>query len=204
MDCIKKYFNLNSYQTEKLTLYEQLFKEWNKKINLVSRKDIDFFCVRHLLHSMSICKYADLSESKVLDVGTGGGLPGIPLAIMYPEAQFLLIDSIGKKIRAVADIVEKLDLKNVQTMQIRSTELKGKYDYIVARAVTNFPDFLKSVKHLIRKGKAGSIENGILYLKGGDFDKELSGMWKKIIIRDLDFYFEEEFFSSKKLIHYKF
>ena len=204
MDCIEKYFYLTPYQKEKFLLFKEYFTDWNNKINLISRKDVDFFCLKHVLHSLAIAKYADLDETKVLDVGTGGGLPGIPLAIMFPKAEFLLIDSVGKKINAVNDIIHKLDLKNVTALKVRSNELKGKYDFIVARAVTHFPKFFYDVKHLLRSGHISNRKNGIIYIKGGDFKEEISQFKTKISIDKISDSFAEEFFETKKIIHYKF
>ena len=204
MDCIEKYFYLNPIQKEKFQLFKEYFLEWNSKINLISRKDVDFFCLKHVLHSLAIAKYADLDGTKVLDVGTGGGLPGIPLAIMFPEAEFLLIDSVGKKINAVTNIIERLDLKNVNAQKIRSNELKGKFDFVVARAVTNFPKFFIDVKHLLRSGHLSNRKNGIIYIKGGDFLEEINQFKTKIKLDNISDSFKEEFFETKKIIHYKF
>ncbi len=204
MDCIEKYFYLTPAQKDKFLKFKELFIDWNDKINLISRKDIDFFCLKHALHSLSIAKYVDLDKTKVLDVGTGGGLPGIPLAIMFPEAEFLLIDSIGKKINAVNDMIQQLGLQNVKAQQIRSTDLKGKFDFVVARAVTNFPKFFIDVKHLIKGGVVTNQSNGIIYIKGGDFDDEIKIFKNKISIDILSETFEDEFFDTKKIIHYKF
>ncbi len=204
MDCIEKYFFINSEQKEKYNKFRELFLEWNSRINLISRKDVDFFCIRHVLHSLSIAKYVDLDGTKVLDVGTGGGLPGIPLAIMFPQAQFLLIDSIGKKIDAVKDMIQQLELKNAQAQNIRSNELKDKFDFIVARAVTNFPKFYGDVKHLGKSGLVTNRKNGIVYIKGGDFEEEIKPYRNKIAVDVISESFTEDFFETKKIIHYKF
>lgn len=203
MDCIEKYFYLTPYQKEKFLLFKELFIEWNSKINLVSRKDIDSFWINHVLHSLAIAKFVDLDGTKVLDVGTGGGLPGIPLAIIFPEAEFLLIDSVGKKITAVLDMIEELDLPNLKAQQIRSNELKGKYDFVVARAVTNFPKFFNDVRHLLKSGFHTNKKNGIVYIKGGDFREEIKPFKQKIDIEKISDLFDEEYFETKKIIHYK-
>lgn len=182
--------------------FKKLFISWNSKINLVSRKDIEFFDTKHLLHSLTLAKFIDFKQSSIIDVGTGGGLPGLALAIMFPQASFLLIDSTGKKINAVQDMISELGLKNVKAMKIRSNDLQQKYDYIVARAVTNFPNFHLSVKHLLKKGKAGTKKNGIIYLKGGDFNEELKNFKSNITVKNISDYFSEEFFETKKIIHY--
>ncbi len=202
MECLKKYFDFSEKEHGLLKQYIELLKDWNTKINLISRKETDF-CVRHILHSLAIAKYADFGNSKILDVGTGGGLPGIPLAILNPEAEFLLIDSIGKKISAVQDIINSLKLDNVRAEHIHSRNLRGSFDYITARAVKDFREFYKSVRHLLKKGKTGSVHNGIIYLKGGDFYGEIAQYKKNIQIIDIKDFFDEDFFETKKIIHYK-
>ncbi len=199
---LEKYFDLTEKQKHLFTEFESLFVEWNTRINLVSRKDIEFFEIRHLLHSLAIAKINDFKRSSVIDVGTGGGLPGLALAIMFPDAHFLLVDSIGKKISAVQNMITEMKLDNVEALKIRSTDLHQKCDYVVARAVTNFPAFYKSVSHLLRKGKAGSLKNGIIYLKGGSFEQELLDFEQSIKIKMISDYYKEEFFETKKIIHY--
>ncbi len=202
MDCIEKYFKLNDKQKILFKKFYDLFLEYNKRINLISRKDTEHICVRHFLHSLAIAKLIDFKQAKIIDVGTGGGLPGIPLAIMFPEAEFYLIDSIGKKITAVNEIIKKLELKNVTAEQKRSPEVRTKFDYVVARAVTNFPKFYQDVKHLLKKGQKGSLPNGIIYLKGGDFSKEIEQFKGNIKIAEIDDFFWEDFFKEKKIIHF--
>lgn len=204
MDCISKYFKLTDYQLDKLLKYSKLLTEWNQKINLISRKDVEQLCVRHILHSLAIAKYIDFKKSKVLDVGTGGGLPGIPLSIIFEDSRFLLIDSIGKKIKTVNIFIKELQLNNVEAKQIHSKELKGKFDYITARAIADFRTFLPQVKHLSKKGNTGSLPNGIVYLKGGDFYSQLSQYRSNTEIINISDYFEEEFFKTKKIVHFKF
>jgi len=201
VNLIKKYFpELSENQIVKLQDSENLYKEWNSKINVISRKDIDFFVERHLLHSLSIVKTKLLENCKtVIDVGTGGGFPGIPLAIAYPNINFTLIDSIGKKINVVNEVISALNLTNVKAFKSRSTDFKGNFDFIISRAVTNFPDFVSETKHLLNK----SNNCGIVYLKGGDFDEEISIFKSQIIIFEVKNYFTEEFFETKKIIYFK-
>ncbi len=200
---IKKYFpNLTSQQEELFRQLEELYPAWNEKINVISRKDIDELAIRHILHSLAIAKYTHFVKgTKIIDVGTGGGFPGIPLAILFPECEFHLIDSIGKKIKVVSTIAEELNLKNVSAEQTRSENVKNKYDFIVSRAVTAFPRFVSLTKHLVSTQQKNAIGNGILYLKGGDFNEEIDPFKKRISITELTDYFEEDFFETKKLIH---
>lgn len=201
MNCIEKYFELTEFQREKLNHFSELFKEWNSKINLISRKDIENLCQNHILHSLAIAKYTNLNGKKVIDVGTGGGFPGIPLAIMFEQSNFILIDSIGKKIIAVEEMLYDLKLENATAMQIRSNELKDKCDIIVARAVSSFPKFLMDVKQLLPAKGDGS--NGIIYLKGSDFNEEKQVYKNKIKIVPIQEYFDEEYFNAKFIVHYK-
>jgi 16S rRNA (guanine527-N7)-methyltransferase len=203
MEIIFKYFPfLTNWQKEKFLSLTDLYIDWNLKINLISRKDIVFLAEHHVLHSLAIAKFVNFSTgTAVIDVGTGGGFPGIPLAIMFPETDFTLIDSIGKKIKAVNSIIESLDLKNVKTKKTRSETFKGNFDFIVSRAVSSIPDFVKQTHHLIRKKQQNAISNGILYLKGGDIKNEISQFKKMASIVELNTYFKEPFFAGKKLIH---
>ena len=196
---IRKYFpELNDNQVSKLMELESLVREWNEKINVISRKDTDNIFVHHILHSMAIAKVKQFKPTElVLDVGTGGGFPGIPLAIMFPETKFTLVDSIEKKIKVVKGIVESLDLANVEAMKIRAELLPPKYDCIVSRAVTAFPDFVKMTRNVLNPR---STEHSIVYLKGGDFDDELKGM-KNYSITNISDFFNEEFFETKKIIY---
>jgi len=196
---LKKYFPLiTEKQISTLSELFQLYKYWNSRINVISQKDIDNLFIRHVLHSLSIAKIIQFKASEtVVDVGTGGGFPGIPLAILFPETQFTLIDSIGKKVKVVNEIINATGLMNVTTFQKRSNEYKEKYNFITGRAVTAFPSFYDSVVHLLKKGNS---RNGILYLKGGNFDDELKGFKKKQVFRISD-YFDEDFFETKKLIY---
>ncbi len=203
MDLIKKYFpEISDEQFILLQELAGLLTEWNEKINLISRKDIPFIFERHILHSLSLAKIIKFSSgSKVLDVGTGGGFPGLPLAILFPQAEFTLVDSIGKKIMVIKDITEKLNLRNVIAVNERAEKIKIRYHFIVSRAVTTFPEFFTLIKDKISRNNFNSLINGILYLKGGDFEKELERFQKKVIVYDISDMFEEEFFQTKKIIY---
>lgn len=203
MDIIKKYFpELSARQTQQIEMLGPLYAEWDEKINLISRKDIANIYERHVLHSLGIAKAISFrAGTKILDVGTGGGFPGIPLAIFYPEASFHLIDSIGKKIKVVNAVSEALQLENVTSGQTRLESIKDNYDFIVSRAVTGIPQFVAWCRGKIIKKNANAIHNGILYLKGGDFDDELKSIRPHSRVYPLSEYFEEEFFETKKLVH---
>jgi len=203
MDIILKYFPLlTPEQVSKLNQLFSLYSEWNARINVISRKDIDQLYERHVLHSLAIAKFIRFtSGTKVLDVGTGGGLPGIPLAILFPECRFHLVDSIGKKIRVVNEIVRTLKLQNVSAEQIRAEQLKGKYDFVVSRAVTTLPEFVGWIKNNISPVQQNALPNGIIYLKGGNLDAEVRSFRKHAFVQNLSEYFEEEFFKTKKLVH---
>ncbi|CAM4265377.1 16S rRNA (guanine(527)-N(7))-methyltransferase RsmG [Gillisia hiemivivida] len=202
MDLIKKYFpDLTPHQLDQFQAMQALYKDWNLKINVVSRKDIEELYLRHVLHSLGIAKIQKFNPgAKILDVGTGGGFPGIPLAILFPESQFHLVDSIGKKIKVVDEVVEGLQLKNVKTTNSRVEEIKGEYDFIISRAVAVMPSFVSWVKGKTAKNSNHDLKNGILYLKGGDLSEELK-TYKTASIYDLTDYFEEEFFETKKVVH---
>ena len=202
MDCgiILKYFpSLTDRQKEQFALLGTLYPEWNDKINVISRADIDQLYTRHILHSLAIAKFNLIDQSQnILDVGTGGGFPGIPLAIMYPEKRFTLIDSIGKKITVVQDVIEKTGLTNATAIKLNSNDLKDKFDTIVSRAVTAFPNFLKQTRKALEKSPTSSI----VYLKGGDFEEEIAPFRKHITLYNIPDVFEEEFFETKKVIKY--
>jgi 16S rRNA (guanine527-N7)-methyltransferase len=202
LDLIKKYFpDLTPHQLDQFQAMQALYKDWNLKINVVSRKDIEELYLRHVLHSLGIAKIQKFNPgAKILDVGTGGGFPGIPLAILFPESQFHLVDSIGKKIKVVDEVVEGLQLKNVKTTNSRVEEIKGEYDFIISRAVAVMPSFVSWVKSKTAKSSNHDLKNGILYLKGGDLSEELK-TYKTASIYDLTDYFEEEFFETKKVVH---
>ncbi|WP_133550216.1 16S rRNA (guanine(527)-N(7))-methyltransferase RsmG [Salegentibacter sp. 24] len=202
MELIKKYFpDLTDDQYSKFELMESLYKDWNLKINVVSRKDIDEIYLRHVLHSLGIAKIQQFRPgSKILDVGTGGGFPGIPLAILFPETNFHLVDSIGKKMKVVNEVVEGLGLTNVKTTNARVEEVKGSYDFIVSRAVAAMPTFVHWTKGKIAKKSQHELKNGILYLKGGDLTEELQD-YPKAVVYKLSDYFKEEFFETKKVVY---
>lgn len=202
MELIHKYFtDLSETQIGQFTKLQELYQDWNLKINVVSRKDIDELYLRHVLHSLGIAKVVQFKPgSEVLDVGTGGGFPGIPLAILFPETKFHLVDSIGKKIKVVDEVVAGLGLENVKTTNGRVEELKGTYDFIVSRAVAHMETFVRWNKGKIAKKQNHSIKNGILYLKGGDLSEELK-LYTSATIYDLPAYFEEDFFETKKVVH---
>ncbi|MBN2164832.1 MAG: 16S rRNA (guanine(527)-N(7))-methyltransferase RsmG [Marinilabiliaceae bacterium] len=203
MEIIKKYFpNLSAIQLEKFGKLGALYNEWNQKINVISRKDINELYTRHVLHSLGIAKFCSFSPgTSIIDVGTGGGFPGIPLAIMFPNCQFHLIDSISKKITVVNAIANNLELTNVKGEQARIQDIKLKYDFIISRAVTAFPTFVEMSKHVVKTKNINSISNGILYLKGGDFSNELKSFKNNCSVIELTDFFNEDFFETKKLIH---
>lgn len=202
MNLILKYFpNLTDGQKEQFQLLETLYHDWNIKINVVSRKDIEELYLRHVLHSLAIAKVIDFKPgSKILDVGTGGGFPGIPLAIFFPETHFTLVDSIGKKIKVVQEVSEGLQLKNVKAINDRVENIKGTFDFIVSRAVAAMPTFVHWTAGKISAKDNHSIKNGILYLKGGDLAEELQDYPQAKIFRLTD-YFEEDFFETKKVVY---
>ncbi|TXD50994.1 MULTISPECIES: 16S rRNA (guanine(527)-N(7))-methyltransferase RsmG [unclassified Polaribacter] len=202
MELIHKYFtNLSETQISQFTKLQELYQDWNLKINVVSRKDIDELYLRHVLHSLGIAQVVQFKPgAQILDVGTGGGFPGIPLAILFPEANFHLVDSIGKKIKVVDEVVAGLGLENVKTTNGRVEELKGTYDFIVSRAVAHMETFVRWNKGKIAKKQNHLIKNGILYLKGGDLTDELK-LYTSATIYDLPAYFEEDFFETKKVVH---
>jgi 16S rRNA (guanine527-N7)-methyltransferase len=202
MELIYKYFpTLTNLQNAQFELLQELYQDWNIKINVVSRKDIDELYLRHVLHSLGISKVQQfIPDSKILDVGTGGGFPGIPLAILFPETNFHLVDSIGKKIKVVDEVVAGLGIKNVKTTNDRVENIKGKYDFIVSRAVAAMPTFVHWVDGKIARKNLHERKNGILYLKGGDLSEELNG-FPKAEIYPLTDYYEEEFFDTKKVVY---
>ncbi len=202
MEAILKYFpDLTEVQKEQFQKLDALYHDWNEKINVISRKDIDALYTKHVLHSLGIAKVQSFEPGTfVLDVGTGGGFPGIPLAILFPETRFYLIDVIAKKIKVVQAVADALGLKNVKAEQIRAENVKGDFDFIVSRAVTNMPDFVSWVKTKIKKQHKHELKNGILYLKGGDLTEELKDFPKATLYNLADF-FEDEFFETKKVVH---
>jgi 16S rRNA (guanine527-N7)-methyltransferase len=203
MELILKYFpDLTDVQRDKFARLEALYQDWNAKVNVISRQDIDTLYERHVLHSLGIAKVIQFKPgTSVLDVGTGGGFPGIPLAIMFPDTQFHLVDSIGKKIRVVQEIAADLNLKNVKAEQIRAEKLDDTYEFVVSRAVTRMAPFVGWVRNNISRNSFHPIRNGILYLKGGDLTEELAELTIKTRSYDLSDFFEEEFFETKKVVY---
>ena len=203
MEIITKYFtDLSGQQMDQLGRLASLYEEWNAKINVISRKDIDRIYERHVLHSLAIAKIIRFKPgTTVLDVGTGGGFPGIPLAIFFPETSFMLIDAIGKKIKVVNEVASVLNLTNVKAKHLRVEDLKQQFDFVVSRAVTAFPQFVAMVRNKVSGKNQNDLPNGILYLKGGDFDDEIKPFGKSAQIFELKDFFQEEFFETKKLIH---
>lgn len=203
MELIDKYFpDLTADQRDKFGQMGELYEYWNARVNVISRQDIDTLYERHILHSLGIAKVQQFkSGTNILDVGTGGGFPGIPLAIMFPEAQFHLVDSIGKKIRVVQEIVEALKLGNVRAEQVRAERLDDSYEFVVSRAVTRMAPFVGWVKKNISRNSFHDRRNGILYLKGGDLAEELSEIREKPQIYALSDFFGEEFFETKKVVY---
>lgn len=199
---ILTYFpDLTDLQKEQFAKLDALYHDWNEKINVISRKDIDALYTKHVLHSLGIAKIMKFEPGTyVLDVGTGGGFPGIPLAILFPETRFYLIDVIAKKIKVVQAVAEALELKNVKAEQIRAENVKGDFDFIVSRAVTNMPDFVSWVRTKIKKQHKHELKNGILYLKGGDLTEELAA-FPRATQYDLADFFKDEFFETKKVVH---
>ncbi len=198
---ILKYFpNLTDHQINQFQKLEELYKDWNEKINVISRKDVDALYEKHILHSLGIAKVMEFAPgTKVLDIGTGGGFPGIPLAILFPESEFTLIDSIGKKITVVNAVAEGIGLKNITAIHERAEKVKEKFHFVVSRAVTQMPVFLRWLKGKFEKEQFNPKHNGVLYLKGGDLGEELAGIRSEIF--QLKNYFEEDFFETKKVVY---
>lgn len=201
-EIIFKYFpNLSDSQKQQFQKMEALYADWNQKINVVSRKDVDELYLRHVLHSLGIAKIAQFAPGqKILDVGTGGGFPGIPLAVLFPDVQFTLVDAIGKKIRVVQEVIEGLGLKNVTAKQQRVENLTKTFDFIVSRAVAAMPTFVYWTQGRLHPGQKGTLENSILYLKGGDLTEELAD-FQTARIFELSEYFQEPFFETKKVVY---
>ena len=202
-DIVKKYFpNLTEKQLEQFELLFPLYKEWNEKINVISRKDIDNIMLHHVLHSLAIAKIVDFKPgTEILDVGTGGGFPGIPLAILFPACQFLLVDSTGKKIKVVEEIAKALGLQNVQAKHARAEDIDQDFEFVVSRAVTRITPFYYWIHKKISPNHFHPLRNGILYLKGGDLKEELEEFGKKHKLYDLSTIFEEDFFETKKVLY---
>lgn len=203
MEVILKYFkNLTTKQQEQYAALGVLYPEWNEKINVISRKDIGNLYVNHILHSLAIARFLDFKEgSNILDFGTGGGFPGIPLAIMFPQSNFLLVDRIGKKLKVAADIAQKIGLTNVAFQHGDIGEVKGRFDFIVSRAVMDLNDMVPLVKRLIAKNCINAMPNGLICLKGGDVSREISRYKNEVLLADIKDYFSEEYFITKKVIY---
>ncbi len=203
MDNIKTYFpGLTPEQFDRLSQLWPIYKEWNRKINVISRKDIDFFYLRHVLHSLSVMKVVHFKpQTRIMDVGTGGGFPGIPLAICFPDCHFLLVDSIGKKIKVVNEVKTALGLDNVEAIKARAETVNRSFDFIVSRAVKSLPVFMSWVSGKVSPEGFNELPNGVLYLKGGDFSEELAGLRFHHRIYELSAFFDDPFFDTKKLVH---
>ena len=203
MNIIQKYFpQLSAEQLQQVALLDELYRDWNAKINVISRKDIDNLYEHHVLHSMSIAKMINFRPgTRILDFGTGGGFPGIPLAILFPECQFKLIDGTGKKIRVAQEVCNAIGLKNCQPCHLRGEEEKGQYDFIVSRAVMPLPDLVKIVRKNIAKNQQNALPNGIICLKGGHLDAELQPYRKIVETAELSQWFSEEWFKEKYVIY---
>ena len=200
---ILHYFpNLSQEQVQQFERLKDLYEEWNQQINVISRKDTENFYERHVLHSLSLAKIIHFQKaSEILDVGTGGGFPGIPMAIMFPDVQFTLVDSIGKKIKVVNEVCDALGLKNVTGLHLRAEDVKGNFDFVISRAVTQMPIFINYVRNKIKKERNNKLKNGILYLKGGDLKEEMKSVKYRYKEYNLSSFFKEEFFETKKIIH---
>ena len=200
---IEQYFdNLTEEQHRQFAMLGEVYAEWNGKINVISRKDMEQVYLHHILHSLAIAKVCRFDDgAKVLDVGCGGGFPSVPLAIMFPNVQFVSCDSIGKKIRVVEGVCEAVGIKNIRTVNGRVEQLKEQFDYIVSRAVTDMPTFVGWVRGMVRKGQQGTLPNGILYLKGGDLTEELRASRRKWVRHNISDHFDEEFFETKQVVY---
>ncbi len=203
LSIIHHYFdNLSTIQKDQFAELSPLYTFWNAQINVISRKDMDEFYERHVLHSLGIAKVCSFAaDTEILDVGTGGGFPGIPLAIMFPEVQFHLVDSIGKKIKVVEEVAKGLGLKNVRAEHERAEKVNHTYDFIISRAVTRMAPFLGWIQNKINRNSFHTLDNGILYLKGGDLEEEMAETNRKYTIYNLPDYFKEDFFATKKVVH---
>lgn len=203
MDIIRKYFpNITELQAEQFAQLEALYNDWNAKINVISRKDIQNLYEHHVLHSLGIAKIINFrSGTNVMDLGTGGGFPGIPLAILYPEASFHLVDSIGKKVKVATEVANAIGLKNVRFSHARAEEIKDQYDFVVTRAVMPMVDLVKVARKNIQKEQHNALPNGIIALKGGELDGEIASMRNIATVWELSDFFEEEYFQTKKVVH---
>ena len=203
MEIITKYFpNITELQAEQFAQLEVLYNDWNSKINVISRKDIHNLYEHHVLHSLGIAKLINFRpNTNIMDLGTGGGFPGIPLAILFPEANFHLVDSIGKKVRVAQEVATAIGLKNVRFSHARAEEIKDKYDFVVTRAVMSMVDLIKIARKNIAKEQHNALPNGIIALKGGELDGEIAAVKNIAAVWPLSDYFEEEYFETKKVVH---
>ena len=203
VDIITNYFpELSSEQIEQFERLAPLYKDWNSQINVISRKDIDELYLKHVLHSLSIAKVIQFKDrTKILDVGTGGGFPGIPLAILFPNVEFVLVDSIGKKIKVVNEVVGRLGLENVKAYHKRAEEIEGQFDFVITRAVTRINKFLPWVKGKLSGESFNELKNGVIFLKGGDLTEEIEESKKNVELFPLKHFFKEEFFETKVLVY---
>jgi 16S rRNA (guanine527-N7)-methyltransferase len=203
INIILKYFpDINAEQQKQFAQLQSLYEHWNAQINVISRKDIDLLYERHVLHSLGIAKVMPFKpKTHIMDVGCGGGFPGIPLAIMFPECNFYLVDSIGKKIKVVNEVAQALGLKNVRAEHKRAEDVKEKFEFVISRAVTEFPSFYRWMQNKFTRTQFNNLPNGILYLKGGDLTEEFKDFQKRVVFYDLKAYFEEEFFDTKKVVY---
>lgn len=202
-EVILKYFHgLSTLQKEKLSGLKKPYEKWNKKINVISRKDIDNFYMHHVLYSLAIAKVISfLPGTTILDVGTGGGFPGIPLSILFPDSEFTLLDSVDKKIKVVTAVADELDLQNIKTVRSRVEEHRSKYDFVTGRAISGFPEFIRLVSGRINPTGKNKLKNGYLYLKGGDLTGELNNFRDKVIVWDIKDFYDESFFETKRIIY---
>jgi 16S rRNA (guanine527-N7)-methyltransferase len=203
METILKYFpELTEIQRNRFASLQELYANWNAKINLISRQDIGNLYTHHVLHSLAIAKVITFkADTKILDVGTGGGFPGIPLAIMFPEVKFHLVDSIGKKIKVVEDVISQLSLDNATCEQARAEQLQGKYDFVVSRAVTTIPEFVNWIRGKVSKNNRHGVTNGIFYLKGGNLEDEIKPFKKKTTLFEISDFFKEDYFKGKQIVY---
>jgi 16S rRNA (guanine527-N7)-methyltransferase len=203
LSIISTYFpDITAHQQQQFAQLQELYEHWNAQINVISRKDIELLYERHVLHSLGIAKVMRFKpNTRIMDVGCGGGFPGIPLAILFPEASFYLVDSIGKKIKVVNEIAAALELKNVRAEHKRAEEVKEKFEFVISRAVTEFPAFYRWIQNKISKEQFNALPNGVLYLKGGDLSEEFKDFKKRVVFYDLKDYFKEEFFETKKVVY---
>jgi 16S rRNA (guanine527-N7)-methyltransferase len=203
IDIILKYFpEITDSQINRFSRLGDIYKTWNSRINVISRKDFDNFYIHHVLHSLAIAKFIHfIGKTRILDVGTGGGFPGIPIAIMFPDAEFFLLDSIEKKIKVVWSVAGELNLNNVYAIRKRIEEEKNRFDFIISRAVTAFPDFVKLTRKNIDAENKNQVRNGIIYLKGGDLSAELGPYLKTTIIKNIADFFSEPYFETKKILY---